>query len=123
LVKAAGVVAAVDDGIRDAEIAHAEPPGELFFLVLEEHQEALVIDFEFFGVPEVVVGLHEVLAATHGLVELAQDQRNLELVLGKGRVQFVRRQAVLFLPLVLEILRNKRTELLEEHVSHGSYPS
>ena len=106
-------------GIRDAEVADAEAPGELFFLVLEEHEEAFVIDFELFGVPEVVVGLHEVLAAAEGQVELAQDQRDLELVFGEGRVELVGREAILFLPFVFEILRNKRAEFLEEHVSHG----
>ena len=97
----------------------AEAPGELFFLVLEEHEEALVIDFELFGVPEVVVGLHDVLAAADREVELAQDQRDLELVFGEGGVELVGREAILFLPFVFEILRDKRAEFLEEHVSHG----
>src|SRR6478752_3603131 len=73
---AAGVVAAVHNGVRDAEVAHAEPPGELFFLVFEEHQETFVVDLELLGVPEVVVRLHEVFAAAEGQVELAEDQRN-----------------------------------------------
>ena len=101
----------------------AESPGELLFLVLEEHEEALIIDFELFGVPEVVVGLHDVLAAADREVELAQDQRDLELVFGEGGVELLGREAIFFLPFVFEILRDKRAEFLEEHVSHGSYPS
>jgi hypothetical protein len=56
-------------------------------------------------------------------VEFAQHQGDGELVIGELRVQFLGGQPVLFLPFVFEILRNKRAELLEEHVSHGSYPS
>ncbi len=38
---------------------------------------------------------------------------------GEGGVEFVGREAIFFLPFVFEILRDKRAEFLEEHVSHG----
>src|SRR4029453_11527626 len=80
---------------------------------------AFVIHFKFFGIPEVVVRLHEVLATTEGKVELTQSQGNRKGVIGEGLVQFLWCEAVFFLPFILEMLWDQRAELLEEHVSHA----